>query len=350
MAGGGKTAEMAGDLEEAARRVFDALERSDVTAVRTLSGLPEWDPEPWIADTWQANLAELAGSERTVTSARVVSDAMVRLVVDGDRGRAYVSMRFDEADLVTGISVDADESDGRFWVVVGFQLPRTVLEHRQHDELREEQRGNLEAFYATLTRGRIGVGEGGSRPPRWRDPSSPTQLHLDVQVADLEAAERTVLDHGATKLEEFPGWRVYADPVGHPFCLYPGLAEPTDRVGVLVRVVIDCADPPVLARFWSAVLDLPRRVEESPDRIVIARDDDRLPMIAVQRVPDYQPPRWPDPDYPAQLHLDIGFDNRAEKERLALVLGGTLLPPQGGSCPVYADPAGHPFCLCYKGE
>ena len=134
------------------------------------------------------------------------------------------------------------------------------------------------------------------------------------------------------------------------FCLYPGLAEPTDRFGTLVRVVVDCADPPPLARFWAAVLDMPRRVEESPERIVIARDDDRLPMLALQRVPDYQPPRWPDPEYPPQMHFDIGFDNRAAKERLALGLGGTRLPPQGGSCPVYADPAGHPFCLCYKGE
>jgi hypothetical protein len=114
--------------------------------------------------------------------------------------------------------------------------------------------------------------------------------------------------------------------------------------------VIDCADPAVLARFWGGVLSMPRTVEESPDRIVIARDDVRLPMIALQRVPDYRPPTWPDPAYPPQLHFDVGFDDRTEKERVALELGGTRLPPQGGSCPVYADPAGHPFCLCYKGE
>jgi hypothetical protein len=115
-------------------------------------------------------------------------------------------------------------------------------------------------------------------------------------------------------------------------------------------VVLDCADPPALAQFWSVLLDMPRRVDESPDRIVIARDDGQLPMIAVQRIADYEPPRWPDPEYPAQMHFDIGFDDRVQKERLALELGATRLPPQGGSCPVYADPAGHPFCLCYKGE
>jgi len=245
---------------------------------------------------------------------------------------------------------DPGELDGRFWIVVGFQLPRAVLQHRRRNEQREEQRERLEAFYAMLATAQIAVGEGGSRTPRWGDPAYPTQIHFDVLVADLDAAEQTVLEHGARKLADFPAWRVYADPVGHPFCLYPGLVEPTDRVGRLVRVVIDCADPPVLARFWGTLLDMPRRVEESPDRIVIARNDGSPPMIGLQRVADYQPPRWPDPDYPAQLHFDIAFDDRPRKERLALDLGATQLPSQGGSCPVYADPAGHPFCLCYKGE
>jgi hypothetical protein len=190
-----------------------------------------------------------------------------------------VSVVVENADVV-GLSIDPDERDGRFWVVVGCP---------------EEREDELRAFYAMLTEGLIGTGEGWMRPPRWRDPANPAQLHLDVQVADLDAAERAVLEHGATKLEAFPGWRVYADPVGHPFCLYPGLTEPTGRYGRLVRVVIDCADPVPMARFWAGVLDMPRRVEESPDRIVIARDDNALPMIALQRVPDYRPPTWPEP-------------------------------------------------------
>jgi hypothetical protein len=105
-----------------------------------------------------------------------------------------------------------------------------------------------------------------------------------------------------------------------------------------------------MAAFWSALLDLPDRIEDTPDRIVIAGSDRRLPMLAMQRVDDYQPPRWPDPEYPAQLHLDLTFDDRQARERLALQLGATKLPPQGGSCPVYTDPAGHPFCLCMTGE
>jgi len=95
---------------------------------------------------------------------------------------------------------------------------------------------------------------------------------------------------------------------------------------------------------------MPERLEETADRIVIARSDGSLPNIGLQRVHDYRAPRWPDPEYPAQLHFDLSFDDRATRENLALQLGATKLPPQGGSCPVYADPAGHPFCLCMTGE
>ena len=58
--------------------------------------------------------------------------------------------------------------------------------------------------------------------PRWPDPAFPQQAHLDVEVerADLEDAERRVLALGATRLPgDGENWRVYADPVGHPFCL-----------------------------------------------------------------------------------------------------------------------------------
>ncbi|NYV75995.1 VOC family protein [Streptomyces sp. UH6] len=60
------------------------------------------------------------------------------------------------------------------------------------------------------------------QPPAWPDPSRPQQYHLDLGVADLDAAEAGVLEAGATLLDAGdPGrcWRVYADPVGHPFCL-----------------------------------------------------------------------------------------------------------------------------------
>jgi len=62
----------------------------------------------------------------------------------------------------------------------------------------------------------------GYAPPSWPDPASSMQYHLDFQVDDLEAAEREALALGATKFEYQPAETclVFADPVGHPFCLF----------------------------------------------------------------------------------------------------------------------------------
>ena len=61
----------------------------------------------------------------------------------------------------------------------------------------------------------------GYRPPEWPGTEHSQQMHLDVRVDDLDEAERQVLDLGAKRL---PGgtpdrFRIFADPVGHPFCL-----------------------------------------------------------------------------------------------------------------------------------
>ena len=45
-------------------------------------------------------------------------------------------------------------------------------------------------------------------------------MHLDITVRDIAEAEAQVLALGATRLPGTePGFRVYADPAGHPFCL-----------------------------------------------------------------------------------------------------------------------------------
>ncbi|HEY1642191.1 MAG TPA: VOC family protein [Streptosporangiaceae bacterium] len=58
-------------------------------------------------------------------------------------------------------------------------------------------------------------------PPQWPGQDMPQQMHLDVVVDDLDAAEAAVLELGATKHEHQPGttFRVFLDPAGHPFCL-----------------------------------------------------------------------------------------------------------------------------------
>jgi hypothetical protein len=69
-------------------------------------------------------------------------------------------------------------------------------------------------------------------------------------------------------------------------------------------------------------------------------------MIAFQHAPTYKASRWPDPAYPQQLHLDLHVQDGAAAHERAERLGAIRLPEMGGSCPVYADPAAHPFCLC----
>ena len=60
--------------------------------------------------------------------------------------------------------------------------------------------------------------------PRWPDPQHPQQLYLDIRVHDVDVAEQAVLALGARRLpsEHESGFRVFADPVGHPFCLVFG--------------------------------------------------------------------------------------------------------------------------------
>jgi hypothetical protein len=63
------------------------------------------------------------------------------------------------------------------------------------------------------------------RPPRWPSQEVPQQMHLDVVVEDLDAAEQPTTDLGATKHETQPkpdSFRVFLDPAGHPFCLCAG--------------------------------------------------------------------------------------------------------------------------------
>lgn len=68
------------------------------------------------------------------------------------------------------------------------------------------------------------------RAPGWPDGDPPQQFHVDVTVDDIDAAEAAVVAMGAVKHTVQPGdpaaggdaddtWRVYLDPVGHPFCL-----------------------------------------------------------------------------------------------------------------------------------
>ncbi|TWG94077.1 hypothetical protein L615_005900000150 [Nocardioides sp. J9] len=59
------------------------------------------------------------------------------------------------------------------------------------------------------------------RPPQWPGQAHPQQVHLDVDVDDLDEGEAAVVGIGARKHEHQPGetFRVFLDPAGHTFCL-----------------------------------------------------------------------------------------------------------------------------------
>ena len=59
------------------------------------------------------------------------------------------------------------------------------------------------------------------RAPQWPGQDVPQQMHLDLVVDELDAAEAAVIELGATKHDHQPGttFRVFLDPAGHPFCL-----------------------------------------------------------------------------------------------------------------------------------
>jgi hypothetical protein len=64
--------------------------------------------------------------------------------------------------------------------------------------------------------------------------------------------------------------------------------------------------------------------------------------VAFQLAPDHVPPRWPDPRAPQQFHLDVMVDDLRTADEAVRAIGARPLDPDRH---IYADPAGHPFCL-----
>lgn len=122
-------------------------------------------------------------------------------------------------------------------------------------------------------------------------------------------------------------------------------------VGVLDTVVLDCPDPLELARFYAALLD--RQVADDGDEGWQSLAADGVGVtLAFQRARHYTPPSWPDGP-PQQLHLDLRVEDMGAAHERAVAIGARPLDPTTPPQPddsrgfrVYADPAGHPFCLC----
>lgn len=114
-------------------------------------------------------------------------------------------------------------------------------------------------------------------------------------------------------------------------------------------VVLDCPDPRALAAFYAGVLGGTPWGED--DEWVVLQIPDG-PRLAFQRAPGFVPPEWPRADLNSQqFHLDFDAGNTWEAleaaQETVLALGARLLHQEDKEdFRVYADPAGHPFCLC----
>lgn len=113
-------------------------------------------------------------------------------------------------------------------------------------------------------------------------------------------------------------------------------------------IVFDAADLAAESSFWAGLLD-GEVIAEAEWHSVRVDGEWRL---GVQLAPNHIAPGWPDGTPEQQIHLDVWVDDLEAAHEKATSLGARLLKPAGDRSAregfqVYADPAGHPFCLCW---
>ena len=136
----------------------------------------------------------------------------------------------------------------------------------------------------------------------------------------------------------------------------------TDSHPTLLATVLDATDARALAEFYRQLLGFVYRTGDEPppagapdpqgeDWLVLTAPDGGL-RLAFQPVAELTPSTWPAATVPQQLHLDMGVPSiaaLAEQHERALALGARLLRDLSADPDeplyVYADPAGHPFCI-----
>ena len=130
----------------------------------------------------------------------------------------------------------------------------------------------------------------------------------------------------------------------------------------LRQVVLDTEDARALAEFYRQLLGFRYRPGDEPPLAgapdtngkewLVLCDADGSPRLAFQQVPQLPEPTWPEGPRPQMLHLDTTVPNVSElylQHQRALDLGARQLRDRSDDPDeplfVYADPAGHPFCI-----
>jgi predicted enzyme related to lactoylglutathione lyase len=112
-------------------------------------------------------------------------------------------------------------------------------------------------------------------------------------------------------------------------------------------VVFDTADLTAESSFWAGLLGGTVEAEDDWHSIYV----DGEPRMGFQLAPNHARPQWPD-GLQQQLHLDLYVDDIRAAHEEAVAQGAELLKPAedldaAEGFQVYADPSGHPFCLCW---
>ncbi|MFH9940923.1 VOC family protein [Streptomyces murinus] len=178
-------------------------------------------------------------------------------------------------------------------------------------------------------------------------PTVKNRTHLDL--ATTSPAHQAELVARLTELGARPvdvgqgevPWRCLADPEGNEFCVLEP-REVYQDTGPIAAVVVDCADPRAMARFWGAATDW--TVHRVTDDLAVLRSAEGTgPYLEFLRTPDVR-------TAPDRVRLDLlpypGDDRAAEVARLRS-LGAADLDLGQGDVPwtCLTDPEGHEFCV-----
>lgn len=107
-------------------------------------------------------------------------------------------------------------------------------------------------------------------------------------------------------------------------------------------VTVNAPDAIALAKFYAEITS------------GVAKGDSGWAMVSgpngeigFQQVDGFRRTDWPEGPVPMQMHLDFFVDDLGTTEKRVLAAGATRFDyqPNSDHCFVYADPAGHPFCL-----
>ncbi|MFJ9824124.1 VOC family protein [Streptomyces sp. NPDC101160] len=130
----------------------------------------------------------------------------------------------------------------------------------------------------------------------------------------------------------------------------PGTTRPTP-IGTLQCVVLDCPDVLELAGFYQRLLG--GEINRPDPRWAVGDAWATLhpasgaaPVLAFQGVADHRPAVWGAPEQ--QFHIDVRVEDLDAAHEAVLALGAWRLDEAAGEdrpWRIYADPAGHPFCL-----